>query len=294
MQAISTIMIPLDGSPLAEEALAYGQKVAERAGARLHLVRVVAPESSTTTDRLAKDYLERVPAHGSVPATSEVRIGDPADQILAAAAQLPNPMIVMTTHGRSGMGRWLIGSVADRVVRGGEAPVLVLRSGVERPHPATVHDVIVPLDGSPLAERALPLAETLAQLLAAKLTLVRVADTTELLSGIGMAVAPLSADVLEQLIRDMTDDTAHYLEPLAGQVRVDGVEVGTAALAGVPTDQLLGQMRQMPSAMVVMATHGRGGVRRLVLGSVAERLLRLGQTPIVMVPVLDAGQNANA
>lgn len=286
--AIGTVVIPLDGSRLAEAALTYGQLIAGRTGATLHLVQVIAEESNAALERVAKNYLKHVSANSQMATISEVRAGDPASEILAATAGQANPIIVMSTHGRSGIGRWLIGSVADRVVRGGGAPVLMLRSGVVQPDPETIHAIIVPLDGSALSEQALPVAETIANLFGAKLTLIRIADTTALLRNFAMSYAPLPADIVNQLISDMTNDATQYLESVADRMRESGLVVETTALAGLPTDRLLGQIHQHQASLVVMATHGRGGVRRLVLGSVAERLLLLGQTPIVMVPVLDA------
>jgi len=281
---IGAVLVPLDGSSLAEAALPVGQRLAVRLDCPLHLVRVIDADVSAETERRAQQALWDAARRAGAQAHLHLRVGEAADQILAEAANLRQPLVVMTTHGRSGLGRWAFGSVADRVVRGGEAPVLLLRSGVTAPESVGFERLLVPLDGSALAKDALPYAVALARLYGAELHLVRVAETTHLFMVMGVDAAPMPADVMNQMIADLVGEAQAYLEPVVARMRGDGLTVVSAVVDGIPAEALLGYATSHGIDLVVLATHGRGGFNRLVLGSVAERLLRLAPIPILMVP----------
>jgi len=283
-EVIASVLVPLDGSALAEAALPIGKAIAARAGIPLRLVRVIDHERTAEAERQAEHAVWEVARRADIEAQLRVRVGDAAEEILREAGDLPRPLVVMTTHGRSGLGRWLIGSVADKVVRGGVAPVLLLRSGVAPIDPEAVHRMLVPLDGSALAEDALPLAVALAHTFAAELHLARVAETTRLFTLTGTSQSPVPNTVLEEMVADLETEASDYLRPIVERLRADGVPLRAVVLDGIPVEALLAYATTHEIGLVVVATHGRGGFNRLVLGSVAERLLRQGQTPILMVP----------
>ena len=177
---IGSVIVPLDGSALTAEALPLARLIAERAGTPLVVLQVVPPDTPAVAQQAARAALP-TPA-GSPNAQVRIRVGDPAEQIVATAAELPDPLIVMTTHGRSGLGRWVFGSVAARVVHDAGVPVLLRRAGVA---PATIRNILVPLDGSAQAEAALPAALDLAALFNARLHLVRVVEPPEVYAQLG-------------------------------------------------------------------------------------------------------------
>ena len=281
---IESVLVPLDGSALAEEALPLGQALALRAGVPLRLVRVIDRDRTSEAERQAEHAVSEAARQAGVEAQLRVRAGDAAEEILREAGDLPRPLIVMTTHGRSGIGRWLIGSVADRVVRGGAAPVLLLRSGTSLGDAQGFRRLLVPLDGSALAEDALPLAVTLAHVFAAEVHLARVAETTRLFTLTGTSQSPIPDTLLEEMVADLEAEAGAYLRPVVERLRPEGVPLRAVVLDGIPVEALLAYTATHEIDLVVLATHGRGGFNRLVLGSVAERLLRQGQTPILMVP----------
>ena len=211
-----------------------------------------------------------------------------------AKSKFPHPLIVMTTHGRSGLGRWLLGGVASHVVRGGEAPVLLLRSGTPvPPSSASFRRIMVPLDGSPYGEAALPLATMLAQRFDAELRLVRVAETGQLEESAYLSRFPVPAEVSAELIQDLVAQTDAYLAATSERLRSRGLRVYPVTLQGFPTAELLAQERDALVDLVVMATHARSGLGRVVVGSVAEELLQAGQRPILMVhPTTGDGEPA--
>ena len=281
---IGTIVVPLDGSDLAEQALPTAQVIAQRAKAAIQLVRVIPGSAPASARDEAYDYLRGIAAKAGITAESTVWLGDPAEQLIECAAQLSDELIVMTTHGRGGVGRRLFGSVADRVAHSGVAPMLLIRSGNKAP--TALGQVMLPLDGSALSETALPLAIELSKAFGAKLYLVRVAETTSLYGMFGadfgqIAVAP---DALQQLVDEMVNEAQSYLAGLGEKLKGSGIEIETAVLEGTITEQLLAFGRDKRIDLVAMATRGRTGMSRLVLGSVAEQMLRLGDRPLLLVP----------
>ncbi|HET7038160.1 MAG TPA: universal stress protein [Thermomicrobiaceae bacterium] len=280
---IETIVVPLDGSPLAEEALPTARAIAGRTGKPLRLVRVIAPSALAAARDEAEDYL-RATAEQLGGAETTVWLGDPAEQIVEGLSKLPGAMAVMTTHGRTGIGRWIFGSVADRVVHAGVAPVLLIRSG--NPAPTVLRQIMVPLDGSALSETALPLAEQLAHDFNATLELVRVVETSAMYGMFGSDYGAIAAapEALQQLIEEVVADANGYLDGVAARLKERGLTAGTAVLEGLIADQLLAFGRRQRIDLIVMATRGRAGVSRLVLGSVAEQMLRLGDRPLLLAP----------
>jgi nucleotide-binding universal stress UspA family protein len=283
---IGTVLVPLDGSGLAEAALPLARLIATRLGTPIHLLLVLEHERLEEARQRAEQYLHDAARHAGIDGLIRVRTGQPAEEILDEIERLPAPLVVMTTHGRSGLARWAFGSVADRVVRGAESPVLLLRSGhtPEAEALADVRAILVPLDGSPVAEGALAIARVLAQHFSAELHLVRVAETARLFTVMGSAGAPLSEEVVTQMISDLEGVARQYLDSIAGSSHGGEAAARVAVLDGMPTVALLNYAAAHGIDLIVMGTHGRGGVNRLVLGSVAERMLRQSNLPILVVP----------
>jgi nucleotide-binding universal stress UspA family protein len=281
--ARSTVLVPLDGSPLAEAALPYSEAVAAATNAPLCLVGVVPSEAKTPTTAPAvaplearsplelaelaamEDYLEitatTLRARGLLVATM-LKVGQPADQILVAAAEEDAGMVVMATHGRAGVGRLLEGSVADALLRKSTRPTLLVRPNGHTgpPRPRTLRQLLVPLDGSALAETALAPAVHLAT-----------ADTTLLL------VRVESHD---------SEDAALAARRYLGTVQrrlPQHVHTATVVLVGAAADALPAFAQGEAVDLIVMSTHGRGGLGRAVLGSTADQIVRSGM-PVLVVP----------
>jgi nucleotide-binding universal stress UspA family protein len=297
-----TLVVPLDGSILAETALAYAATLARATGGSLRLLSVIAPEPTGLLgspravgehlEQLARDtvtqYLRVVASmlhdEGFAVAGSEVLLGEPADEIIAAADADPHAIIVMATHGRGGAARWLIGSVADKVLRLATRPTLLVcpRADVEVPRPVLLRRIVVPLDGSALAETALDMAAELATALGATLALVRVEPW------LGMQFAPYGyMPDFQQTERRVAHAAAEYLDTVRRRLPADA-RVETVVLRGDPATALIDYTQEAPADLVVMTTHGRGGLRRAVLGSTADRLVRAGVPALFVRPVRPA------
>jgi nucleotide-binding universal stress UspA family protein len=266
------ILVPLDGSSLAEQALPYAQKLAEP-GCQLILLEVGQDEDDL-------GVLER---HGDSCARPETAVGDPAEQILQVARDLNVGLIVMTTHGRGALGRWAFGSVADAVTRTAPVPVFIVRpQDRETTIAPDIRRVVVPLDGSPLAEEALPAATSLAQRLQVPLHLITAIDVTKILPVEILPTVAFDASLYEETVAQLEADATIRLAQTAERPRREGVATTWSILHGSPFLAISDAVK--PGDVIVMTSHGRGGAKRWLLGSVAEQLIREGPAPVVLVP----------
>ncbi|HEU4792232.1 MAG TPA: universal stress protein [Nitrolancea sp.] len=271
---IGTVIVPLDGSELAEQAIPFAAAIAKGLGVPLQLLRVVP---ARTAEDEARAYLDQVRDRIDDQAQVSIQTGHPAAQIIAAAEAATEPLIIMTTHGRGGIGRLVFGSVADQILRGITAPVLLIRSGTAAASGPSVQTILVPLDGSEFSEVALPYAELLARVFNAEVRLVRVIEATYVADG--TVLAPVMAAEAIPEVRE----AAEYLASITRPLRDQGIRVQTQILQGFPTNQLLAYEKESGADLVVMATHSRTGLGRLVYGSVAERVLNNGTVPVLMI-----------
>jgi nucleotide-binding universal stress UspA family protein len=202
--------------------------------------------------------------------------------IIEKAAAEQDTLITMATHGRSGMNRWLLGSVAEKVLRGASNPVLLIRAAEnsrteDRP---TLKSLIVPLDGSDLAERVLPVAIELAKQRDLEIVLIRAYNIpTSAYAGIEGYALPM-----DDLLKDMRDEACEYLENKVADVKKRGIaRVSFAAKEGLPADEIISFAKNLPGGLIAMSTHGRSGVRRWVLGSVTETVVRHSENPVLVI-----------
>jgi nucleotide-binding universal stress UspA family protein len=289
------ILIPLDGSPIAESVIPQALRF-WAPDAELILLNVIVPVpvdaylSSIEVGRAAaKEYIEgireRVELHG-VKATALVREGMPADVILEAARDEHATHIAMATHGRGGIARFLMGSVAEAVMRASPVPVFALRPfwnyevlAAARVEDLPVKNVLVPLDGSSLSLAVIPHAVEVARKFGARLLLMRAVPP-----GAAVAHARAGADQEEvaEKFSDL-DQARRALEEIGAEVKALGVDVGTVVDQDEPARAILDTVRFHAIDLVAMTTHGRTGITRMVVGSVTESVLRDAQIPLLVV-----------
>jgi len=285
------ILIPLDGSELAERALPYADVLAQ--ALRTHLVLVTVWEGTSGEfgkrfpDRVVEldgqanahytEYLHGIRDRLRRPDTrTMVRGGNAADEILRAAAETDARMIVLTTHGRSGIRRWAYGSTLAKIVAASPAPVLSIgpqafeRAG-DRPPFARV---LVPLDGSPFAEAALPAASSLAAALGARLSLIRIAPWA-----VQMYPYTAAGTYVPELDSALEAEAAEYI---SAQAKALGADVDGYIERGDPAERISEFIEHEHVDLVVMSTRGRSGLARLALGSTADRLLQ-GRAPVLLI-----------
>ncbi len=304
------ILVPLDGSANSERALAPAAALARRDGALLHVVTVEEaypfvirddPKWAEILRDQAKAYLRQ---HTAVLEKSGVRtvIAVLHDNVVEAIRHYASvnavDLVIMTTHGRTGVSRLWLGSVADALVRSSVTPVLLMRPGTQLPDDALFRRITITTDGSPLSEQAIERAIVLGGVGPdSHYTLVRVVEPVPLIPEIMPYVDVASPYVLpttlvpdEALTAHATVEATRHTRALADLLlgRHPGIHVeADISVATNVAERLLDRAKMHRSDAIAVATHGRG-VSRLVVGSVADKLLRGSDHPVLVYrPVTD-------
>jgi nucleotide-binding universal stress UspA family protein len=283
---------------VAESALPFAVSLAKKIDADITLLAVIdVPyefaawlEASTIIDAKIDvedayaDYLEvMAESIDGVDVETVVRSGNAAAEIQKFVEGLGDPIVVMASHGRSGISRMLIGSVTQQVVHRVETPVIVVPARVKEDQPTEaleLNTILFPLDGSQFAEFALESALILLGDDRPRLHLLRV---VEVVSWYGAAYTNKDYEGLNPYIDASRELAENYLGMMAKSLQERGYEVTTEVAVGMVSDQIEIAANNQAADMVVMATHGRSGVGRLIFGSVAERTLRQTPAPLMLV-----------
>jgi nucleotide-binding universal stress UspA family protein len=280
------ILAALDGSTLAEQILPYARLFAEAYGTAVELLRVEDPDARPPfwPPQPGADYFKEISTRYFPPSLRVDRLaesGKPAQVIVERAQADPSCLIAMTTHGLSGMRRWLLGSVASRVVQSAANPVLLIRAVDEPAAEICLKTVLVPLDGSALAERILPHIISLAKKMKLAVELVRVNDSP---ADAYPAVDAIYLDALNRHREAARREAESYLEEKAQALRAEGLDrVTSRPVEGNPAEKIIELARNTPHNLVAMSTHGRSGVGRWVIGSIAEKVIQYSQDPVLIV-----------
>jgi nucleotide-binding universal stress UspA family protein len=288
-----TVVVAVDGSDLSEAALPWAALLARTRGVTVTLARVLAPRPSSTIPwaetvveqtppeaREGGSYLARLqqdPVLDGLVVNTALGYGVVAEEIVTLAAELDAFAIVMSTHGRGGMNRLVHGSFADAVSHASRVPVLLIPPALQyAPAPLRLGTILVPLDGTPLAETALAPATTLT-LNSGRLVLVRVvtSSVSEKTSQTGGGV---DAEV------PVEHDSAVYLDQVVGRLRESGLEVDRLLVTNFPASEGIQQAARAVSAdLLVLASHAYTGFERLRRGSVSDQVIRQGGLPVLVV-----------
>jgi nucleotide-binding universal stress UspA family protein len=312
------ILVPLDGSAFAESALPVAAAVSQAAGATLDIVSAydpLPPPMATGQDASGMTVPAHVDTLGAIPVTAgemreslrderTVYLRDVAQRLREAAGAEAGvalmegradraiiervettgvDLVVMATHGRGPVERAWLGSVADRLVRELSVPVLLVRpleEGAELATPTRVTGVVVTLDGSDLAESVLDPGLALATALDVPVKLLRAVGTR---LELGSTYIPHAAQEYSDHLTAEREEAIAYLEGVSGRLAGRGVAVTTEVVQGAAARSILDSIDPEGTEIVAMATHGRGGLRRLVLGSVSDKVVRAAIGPVLLV-----------
>jgi len=303
---IKSILVPLDGSSFAEQALPWAACLSKVSGAHLELVRVhdpvppwtIATEgavAATSVDPTIRDAEEQYLANGAARleeggfsgVTYHVLEGDTAEEIARHAEDNAFGLVVLATHGRGALSRLWLGSVSDALVRRLTVPVLLIRpaEGSAIPRAEQFRKVLVALDGSPEAESAIGPAIALTDPKRCDVILLRVVPPVPIAGDAGMAATlPIDSALTEAL----TQQATLYLDATADRLRSATVSVTTRVVVEPGIAQAVLREASLSGAeLVALATHGARGLRRMVLGSVADKVLRGADRPILLTRVPD-------
>jgi len=298
MNIYSKILIPLDGSKVAESALPYAEVLAAKFGADLTLLGVqgtvvgesVIPASQLETIKTnTLGYLEQQASmlrEKGLKAHAEFRIDDSASGIIDYAHTNSVDQIVIATHGRSGLKRWLLGSTADRVIRGTEKPVLLIRAKESSPdlkEEDLFHRVTVALDGSEEAENIIPHLERLASRFQMEVILLQVITETTFLEPVANGMSYRYMPVPQEVMDLRKKEALAYLDTIGERLVAHGIAIKTMVVLGDAGAGVIDTAQQTDSGLVAMTTHGRSGIKRWAYGSVADKVLHSGTRPLLLV-----------
>jgi len=303
---IKSILVPLDGSAFSEQALPWAACLSKVAGAHLELVRVhdpvppwtIATEgavAATAVDPSIRDAEEQYMANcaarleegGFTGVTRQLLDGDVVEQIASHAEDNAFGLVVLATHGRGALSRLWLGSVSDALVRRLTVPVLLIRptEGTAIPPAERFRKVLVALDGSTESESAIGPALALVDPKQCEVVLLRVVPPVPIAGEAGMGSAlPLD----DTLTDSLTAQAEAYLGSVAGRIRSPAIKVATRVVVEPGVAQaILHEATLADAELLALATHGARGLRRMVLGSVADKVLRGADRPVLLTRVPD-------
>ncbi|MFC1939489.1 universal stress protein [Chloroflexota bacterium] len=303
------VLVPLDGSVLAEAVFTYAKELAGRLGIEVILLNISTAEErefmpmhrayvEQAAETVRSQAIEVQKKTGSKAGSRPVKVrgelveGYPAEEILRYAEKNAIDFILLATHGRSGLKRWTIGSVADKILRASEVPIFLVRAGIAD---EIAYDkwprikIVAPLDGSGLAEAVLPHVEMLAKQWDAEsveVVLLRVCEppTTPSYYVSELPEVPLSwGDYIQQETARCKQLSNDYLAGIEKRFKDTGFTVKSEILVGKAADEIVDYVRKNPFSLVVMATHGRSGISRWIYGSVTDNVLQGVSSPVFLI-----------
>jgi nucleotide-binding universal stress UspA family protein len=291
-----SLMLPLDGSPFSEQALPVATTLAGLCGAELRIIHVHEPFIEADMDLVTPFRYEGLEQAERGWESDEVRLeeeflskhmgqhckvveGSVVPMLEQEIADTDPDLIVMATHGRGGLSRAWLGSVADTLIRDIHKPILLIRTreSDHEPHTLRTDHLLVPLDGSALAESVIKHALAIAQPATTRITLLRVVAPAYVASEFHALVPS------DNLLNERVAAAHDYLNHTASQLGVEGYLVDTdVVVSGAPGSAILDYSRRYEADVICMATHGRSGVKRWLLGSVADKVLRGADQPVLL------------
>ncbi|MBN1376574.1 MAG: universal stress protein [Dehalococcoidia bacterium] len=306
------ILVPLDGSVEAETVLPYVRDIATRFGSEVNILSVGMGSRRRRVNQLLDDYIQHAVEHlqghsiicravvlyndaaenesgyaeitartKQIKAKGNLLYGGPADKILEYTRKHRINLVVMATHGLSGLRRWWLGSVFEKVISQSTVPVLGIHSKhakeIDKDSVVTFKRILVPLDGSDTGEAALHDAESIALKTGASMVLLHVIPEPHMIE-----VRMLGSE-FSDIVKAMHDAGEKYLAKVNKRLNEKGIDVTAKILSGDPAARIVDQARHEKADLLAISTHGRSGIARWVLGSVADKILHESKIPMWMV-----------
>lgn len=301
------LLVPLDGSELAERALPYVEEIARHFGSEVILINVRTPTEKIEHPEY-REYLTKMTATVSqniqksadTPRGEKVKVAStivgspgmlthPAEHILDYAKQENVNLIVMATHGTSGIRRWALGSTANKVASAFQCPLLLVRANADAPKKVHFGNILVPLDGSIQSEAVLPFIENFASKLKPNINLLHVvemqyhiypyADAIGYYGAAGVVKVPYT----EKELKPFKETAEKYINSVNNKLTKAGIKTNYEVRTGSPGDEIIKAEEKTRPDIVVMSTHGHSGFRRFEHGSVTDKVLHGGSTPLLLV-----------
>lgn len=286
---LKKILVPLDGSELGELALEYAGELGTAFDSEVQLA-CATERQDDETKYMCSVYLEKIIERLSVKVKKQnpaalvkavVIDGKPANALLTYAKKEKIGLIIMVSHGRSGIMPWVMGSTASKIIQRSPKPVLLVRASASRNKRRPLrlfNKILVPLDGSRAGEAALPYIKAIAQQMKSEVFLLRVIEVIQHIRTIGgLDHFTYTEDQIER----MKNEGVKYLEKIQRQFSVD--KVHTVLRTGDPAQEIIKLSQEKKVNLVAMSSHGKSGIRRWVVGSVSSKVLQADKMPLLLV-----------
>lgn len=300
------ILVPLDTSKLAEIAIPYAEELAVKLGSEVILIHVRtsadAPDKTehrAYISKMAGEVEQHIKKSSALPPGEKVKvvsaiigspsiITHPAEQILDYAEKENISLIVVATHGRSGISRWTLGSTANKLARASKCPVLLIRAKTAVPESVHLEKILVPLDGSKLSEAVLPYIENLASKLKTRINLLNVVENAYYIipvyDGMGYGTAGIvRVPYNEEEVKPLKEAAEKYVKSISDKLMTEGIKANYEVRVGFAGEEIIEAEVEMHPDMVAMSTHGHSGFGRWENGSITDKVLHAGNTPLLLV-----------
>jgi nucleotide-binding universal stress UspA family protein len=305
---IKHLLIPLDGTPMAEAVLPAAARLTEKAGAQVTLLHVLEKDAPATVHgathlRSAPDaeaYLKQVAANSFPPAVRvnwhvhERQVPDVAHSLADHVDEMAPDLVVMSTHNEGGLRDWISGNIAQQVVHLGVKPVLLLRPAASGQVVVPFRTILLPLDGQPDHEQGIPPAAAIAQLCEAAIRLLMIVPTAHSLSGTDAAVGSLLPESTRIQLDLAEKGAAEYLLEHLMRLWDQGICTSACVDRGDPASQIVDHAKKAGADLIVLGTHGKAGTQAFWEGSMAQRLLRRIPASFLLVPISSTAASAPA
>jgi nucleotide-binding universal stress UspA family protein len=301
------LLVPLDGSELAEVALPYAKELAIYLSSEIILINVRAPaenpdepEHRVYISKISATIEQDIHKSPAIPPGEKVKVASaiigssgmfthPAEEILDYADKESVSLIVMVTHGRTGLKRWTLGDTANKVARASKCPILLIRANTNSRKNVHLNKILVTLDGSKQSEAVLPYVENLASKLKARIVLLNVVeppyhiypDYEEMgyYGGVGILRAPYT----EEEIKPLKVVAGEYVKYVRDKLTAQGIKTSYEVKVGSVGEEIIKAEEEIHPDIVAMSTHGHSGFGRWDYGSIADKVLHYGNTPLLLV-----------
>jgi nucleotide-binding universal stress UspA family protein len=277
------ILVPLDGSKLAEQAIPYAEWLARKFNSEVIVITVCL--GGDPLERTLKEYIERraekIQPRG-IKARSACIEGEPAASIIDFAGENDVSLIAISTHGRTGVSQWLLGSIANKVVQRSHIPVFLVRSSQPAKTPADkeLRRILLTLDGSQFSEAIIPYVEKLAKVTGSEVTLLRVVEPAKLPQ---LAAYAGREKYEKDFIDKLKKEAKRYLDKKKAALARKGIKVNSALLEGNADETILQYAEDKSVNLIALTTHGFSGITKWAYGSVASRIIEGSSKPTLLV-----------
>jgi nucleotide-binding universal stress UspA family protein len=283
------ILVPLDGSELAEQAIPYVEWLARKFNSEVIVITVCI--AGDTLERALTEHFERraekIQSQG-IKARSACIEGEPATSIIDFAGKNDVSLIAISTHGRTGVSHWPLGSITNKVVQKSHIPVFLVRSSqpVKTPADKELRKILLTLDGSQFSEAIIPYVEKLAKVMGSEVTLFRVIEPAKLPQ---LAAYADREKYEKDFMVKLKKEAKRYLDKKKTALASKGIKVNSALLEGKPAETILQYAEDKSVNLIALTTHGFSGVTKWAYGSVASRIIEASSKPTLLVrPTLPA------